>query len=518
MSNARGAGAPGAEPPTQAPPRDAAEEEAQTLLSVEEAQTLLSVEEAQTLLSDEPLPDASLRLPSARVCCLPAADLPFWYGWVILALCTLARFLKSYGQNNTLFISVPGILVDVNMTRTALGVWFSVACILAAAVQPLFGRLHDRFGGRVCIPVALLALAVSLVALAAARRPAGVFVALIGLRSVGLGALDTFTSNTVTLWFVKRRGLALAFSTIGFYLGTDLLTLQLLAAVAGPGGLRWRAALCAAAGTCIACAPICALLLRSHPEHAGLCPDGFATAPTPQRDDAPVMPGAAAAVVPDLTRGEALRTLQFWVWGLFTLVYFFGASGTDFHLIPMVREAGTVSVSSTLSIATGVSSGICCVLVGYIMDRGASGVRVLACAGVLLGCYVLMLTVCSSALLAWITGGVKGGADACASIALPYLHAQRFGKRHGGAIFASNRTMGVVGSGLGPLLFGVARDRGHAFAPALRGVALMPVLCAAACVLTAPQLGKSGALWPADAARRDAELAERPAPADALER
>jgi MFS family permease len=507
MSDARGVGVPSAEPPTQPPPRDAAEEE---------AQTLLSVEEAQSLLSDEPSPDVLLRLPSARVCCLPVADLPFWYGWVILALCTLARFLKSYGQNNTLFISVPGILVEVNMTRTALGVWFSVACVLAAAVQPLFGRLHDRFGGRLCIPVALLALAVSLFALAAAQTPAGVFVALIGLRSVGLGALDTFTSNTVTLWFVKRRGLALAFSTIGFYLGTDLLTLQLLAAVAGPGGLRWRGALCAAAGTCIACAPVCALLLRSHPEHAGLRPDGFATATSQQGDDVPL--SAAATVVPDLTRGEALRTPQFWVWGLFTLVYFFGASGTDFHLIPMVREAGTVSVSSTLSIATGVSSGICCVLVGYIMDRGASGVRVLACAGVLLGCYVLMLTVCSSALLAWITGGVKGGADACASIALPYLHAQRFGKRHGGAIFASNRTMGVVGSGLGPLLFGVARDRGHAFAPALRGVALMPVLCAAACVLTAPQLGRSGALWPADAARRDAELAERPAAADAIER
>ena len=394
--------------------------------------------EEQPLLVVEPS-------PSASVCCVPVERLPFWYGWVILALCLTARFLKSYGQNNTLFISVPGIEADVGMTRTALGVWFSVACILAAAVQPLFGQLHDRFGGRVCIPVALLALAVSLFGLAAARSPAAVFVALIGLRSVGLGALDTFTSNTVTLWFVKRRGVALAVSTVGFYLGTDLLTLQLLAAVAGPDGLRWRAALCAAAGTCIASAPVCAALLRSHPEHAGLRPDGFEAPPS--SDDAPV---GAAVVVPDLTRGEALRTPQFWVWGLFTLVYFFGASGTDFHLIPMVREAGTVTVSSTLSVATGVSSGLSCAWVGYIMDRGASGVRVLACAGVLLGCYVLMLTVCSSVLLAWVTGGVKGGADACASIALPYLHAQRFGKRHGGAIFASNRTLGVIGSGLGP--------------------------------------------------------------------
>ena len=481
MSDALGVGGPSGGPPTQQPARDAAEEEAQSLL-----------------LADEPsLPP--LRVPSARACCVPLSELPFWYGWVVLGLCTLARMLKSYGQNNTLFVSVPGLLRDVHMTRTALGVWFSVACIVAAAVQPLFGRLHDRYGGRVCIPAALLALAVALFGLAAAYTPAGVFLALVGLRSVGLGALDTFTSNTVTLWFVKRRGQALALSTIGFYLGTDLLTLQLLAAVAGPGGLRWRGALCAAAGTCIAAAPVCALLLRSLPEHAALRPDGRET-PQPPDADAPV-----TAVVPDLTRSEALRTVQFWVWGLYTLIYFFGASGTDFHLIPMVREVGNVNVSSTLSVATGVSSALFCALTGFLMDRGASGVRVMACGGCLLGCYILLLTVCSSALLAWITGFVKGAADSCASISLPYLHAQRFGRRNGGAIFASNRTLGVVGSGLGPLLFGVARDRGHAFSPALRGVAVLPVLCAAACVLTAPRPG--GVARPDGA---DAELASRP--------
>ena len=89
-------------------------------------------------------------------------------------------------QNNTLFVSVPGILADDGMTRTELGSWFSAACIVAATVQPVFGRLHDRFGGRVCIPAALLALAVALLGLASARRPAGVFLSLIVRRSLGV--------------------------------------------------------------------------------------------------------------------------------------------------------------------------------------------------------------------------------------------------------------------------------------------------------------------------------------------
>jgi hypothetical protein len=65
------------------------------------------------------------------------------------------------------------------MTRTTLGGWFSGACLVAAAAQPSFGRMHDRFGGQLCIPAALLALAVALLGLAASHRPAGVFVSLI---------------------------------------------------------------------------------------------------------------------------------------------------------------------------------------------------------------------------------------------------------------------------------------------------------------------------------------------------
>jgi hypothetical protein len=140
------------------------------------------------------------------------------------------------------------------------------------------------------------------------------------------------------------------------------------------------------------------------------------------------------------------------------------------------------------------------------MDRGVSGTRVLAASGVLLAAYVLLLTALSSPLLAWVTGAVKGAADACAGISLPFLHAQRYGRRHAGAIFAANRALGVVGSGLGPLLFGVARDRGGAFAPALRAVAVLPALCAAAAA-AAPAARAAGQARTARAeAARETEL------------
>ena len=406
---------------------------------------------------------------------------PLWYGHLVLALCTLARLLKSFGQANTLFLSVPGILRDIHLTNTTLGLWFCVACLLASVVQPLFGRLLDRHGGRVCIPVALVLLAASLLLLAVARNGVTVFVSLLGLRAVGLGALDTFSSATVCRWYVRHRGSALAIMTVLFYLGTGAGTVQIMAAVQKHAA-SWRAGPAVAALLCVCSAPLCGALIISTPERAGLQPDGHAAVSSSQDGVAPSEQRPEAA----LTRSQALKTRVFWVWSLYTLSFFFGASGTDFHLVSMAAEAGSVDVASTLSIATGSSAGVACLLVGWLLDRGSSGAHILVCGGICLSGYLFLLTVMVSPLIAWLTGIVKGTADACAGVALPYVFADVFGRAHAGEIFALNRTLGVVGSGLGPLLFGVWRDVAGKYRPALLGVACMPLLASLAVALTPP--------------------------------
>jgi OFA family oxalate/formate antiporter-like MFS transporter len=409
--------------------------------------------------------------------------LPFWYGHLVLALCTLARLLKSFGQANTLFLSVPGILRDVHLTNTTLGLWFATACLAASVVQPLFGRLLDKHGGRVCIPVALVLLAASLLLLAVARNGVTVFISLLGLRAIGLGALDTFSSATVCRWYVAHRGSALALMTVLFYLGTGAGTVQLMAAVQKHGS--WRAGPAVAALLCVCAAPVCGALIISTPEKAGLQPDGIVVASTSHDGATPEMRQAVADRV-SLTRAQALRTRVFWVWSLYTLSFFFSASGTDFHLVSMTAEAGTVNVASTLSVATGASAGVASLLAGWLLDRGTPGAHLLVCGGICLSGYLFLLTVMVSPLIAWLTGIVKGTADACAGVALPYVFAEVFGRAHAGEIFALNRTLGVVGSGLGPLLFGVWRDVAGKYRPALLGVACMPLVASLAVALTPP--------------------------------
>lgn len=149
------------------------------------------------------------------------AALPRWWRFVVLGCCMLARVLKSFGQGNTLFLVLPGLRASAGLSRSALSLLFSVACVIAAAAQPLFGRLLDAHGGRVCLPAALVALAASLAALSVATRPAAVFGAIVGLRAFGLGALDTFSTGTLCAWFVRTRAAALGALQLAYFSGTS---------------------------------------------------------------------------------------------------------------------------------------------------------------------------------------------------------------------------------------------------------------------------------------------------------
>jgi len=403
---------------------------------------------------------------------------PVPYGYVVLACATASKALKSFGQNNTLFVSVPGLLADCNLTRTQLGTLFSAACLAAAVVQPWLGRAFDRFGCRVCIPLALVALALSLIGLAASTSHTAIFLALFGLRAIGLGALETYSAGTVSLWFCRHRGVALAVLNVGWALGGFWACVRLLTQVSRAAG--WRAALSVAAAVCAASAPLVAFLLRRSPEAVGAMPDCDVAPPPPMPGDA--APPAAAPEAESATRAEALQSAIFWGWALYTWAYFFGASGTDFHLIEILKQSGDVQPAGTLSLSNGGAAAAGCLVVGLGMDRiGLRGDHLMSFAGAALALYFYLLAHCNSDAVAYAAGTIKGLADAAAGVAVPYMHAKRFGRLHLGSIFAANRMAGVVGSGMGPLLIGAYADRAAAdFRASLRAMSLCMLLVTAA--------------------------------------
>jgi len=235
--------------------------------------------------------------------------LPFFYGWVIVAV---AFVTMGVGVNARTAFSLlfPPILDEFGWERGVTAGAFSFGFLVSAVLSPSLGRLMDRRGPRVVIELGVGLMAAGLLLAPLVRQPWHLYATLgvlVGGGSVCLG----YTGHALFLpnWFVRRRGLAISVAYSGVGVGSIIL-LPWLQDLIGRAG--WRAS-CWALGILILAllAPL-NLLLRRRPEDLGLEPDGDDTPPgSPAANrTANVVDLAWAAV--DWTLGRAMRTARFW--------------------------------------------------------------------------------------------------------------------------------------------------------------------------------------------------------------
>ena len=164
--------------------------------------------------------DAATEAPVAAVEPRPR----FFYGWVIVAVMAVTGGLTmGMGSLNFgLFIKPMGD--ELGVGRAIFGWTQSARQITSATTAPLVGSLIDRFGVRIMLAVAALLCGGAMVGLALVNDGWQI-VALFALMGVvgmnGPGAL--VTTVPVTKWFVRNRGRAMAYTSLGVPLGGFLL-------------------------------------------------------------------------------------------------------------------------------------------------------------------------------------------------------------------------------------------------------------------------------------------------------
>ena len=137
--------------------------------------------------------------------------------------------------------------------------------------SPIIGWLIDRFGSRVMLPVATLATGAAMVGLAYMSLPWHLIslFAIMGLVGMsGPGAL--VTSVPVLKWFVRDRGRAIAFTSLGIPIGAVLFVPLTQILIDGVG---WRMAwvVLAIIGVAVI-VPLSAVFVRRQPEDMGCTP------------------------------------------------------------------------------------------------------------------------------------------------------------------------------------------------------------------------------------------------------
>lgn len=338
----------------------------------------------------------------------------------------------------------------------AISAGVTIFGLVASFLAPFYGGLADRHGVR---PVALGALFAFGIVWGAFWFVPGsiagwwVFWGVLGV--IGIASTPVTWSRAISLWFVKRRGLALGIMLLGTSLAA-LVIPQIAQAAIDAGG--WRAAFPATALPALLIAlPIGLLLFRE---------------PRPE-ERPPGMADASGRMIGQ-TLVEAMRGYRFWVLLASISVIALAYGGAHIHIAQMVALHG-FSAQTAASVLGVVALGILAgrLIVGFLFDRfWAPGVAFPALLLPAIACFLLMGTTTPLPLVL-VAAFMLGFAAGAESDVIAYLAAKYFGMAHYGRIYGALYMPFGIGSAVSPILYGAVRDSTGSYDAMLTAAMLM---------------------------------------------
>jgi MFS family permease len=363
----------------------------------------------------------------------PADPLDSPYSWGRLALSLAAATVGNVGMW-AIIVILPAVQAEFGTGRGGASIPYTLTMVGFALGNLLIGRLVDRHG---IAPVLGGAALVSAAGFAVSALAPSVLVLALGQLLVGLGTAATFGPliADISLWFRRRRGIAVAVVASGNYLSGAIWPL-LLAGVLETQG--WRAAcwiLAALVG--LGMLPFAAFLRRRLPDiHLSA-----ATQATAHRLETPLSPAALT-----------------WLLALAGVACCVAMSMPQVHLVAYCVDLGYGPAVGAEMLSLMLMGGVVSRLVsGLIADR-LGGVRTLLIGSVLqmlaLALYLPAEGMTSLYLVSLIFGLSQGGiVPAYALIVRETMPAREAGARVGTVIMAT-----ILGMALGGWMSGAIYD------------------------------------------------------------
>jgi cyanate permease len=374
--------------------------------------------------------------------------LPFFYGWVIVAIGFLTTF---FGIGLTWAASVFAVPMrdELGWSRSEIFFAVSVRGWMGILVTPLISRyLDERSGVRVLTLAGGVLNTVSLVLISQADEQ-WQFLLLFGvIGGIAQTAQSGISVAVVPKWFITKRASAVLYSTLGG--GLAALTLPLFLAPLDEE-IGWRGGWLVVGVLAFVLATLPTLLLRRQPEDLGLLPDGGAT--EPGRD-------TPRATEVSFTRQQAMSTRAFWLLMVGVAFGSLACNGVPTQVTNMFTDRGfSLQTASTALVAYGFASIGARIVWARVVDRHhlRTVLMVLAAYGaVALPVFIVIPDAIGYVGLGY---GALVGFFVGAYIPLHGLvWAVYFGRAQVGAISGAARPLGMVFLAGGPFLLASTRD------------------------------------------------------------
>ena len=303
-------------------------------------------------------------------------------------------------------------------------------------VSPLLGRLIDRLGPRRIILPCMTVFGCGITSLALLRSGIWQFYAtcfVLGL--VGNGAAHLAYSRSISTWFEKRLGTALAFVMVGSGLGAMILPVVAQSIVTQSG---WRGAYLALG--------LISLLLGLPLSWRYIRERGSV-----QRESAPVAHSGK-------TWQQGLGAFPFWIIVAVLVVSAISMNGAITQMSALLTDRGiTASRAALCTSLLGGTSLLGRVGAGWLLDRFFGGrvalaINLITAAGVYLLAYANTFPAgCMAAALI----GIGAGGEAAIT---PYLLTRYFGLRAFSTLYGVTWTFYAASAAVGPIILGRAFD------------------------------------------------------------
>jgi MFS family permease len=252
---------------------------------------------------------------------------------------------------------------------------------------------------------------------------------------VGNGAAHLAFSRSISTWFQRRLGMALAFVMVGAGLGAMILPVVAQSIVSTYG---WRAAYALLGGLAL----LLGLPLSWRYIH--------------ERED--IGRKAAAVVHSGMTWQQGLQSSAFWIVTAILFVSSISMNGAITHLSALLTDRGLTAGKAALCASVlGGSSLLGRIVVGWLLDR-FFGPRVALVINLITALGIFLLARATSFPAGCIAAaliGVGAGGEAATT---PYLLTRYFGLRAFSTLYGFTWTFYAAAGAIGPVILGRAFD------------------------------------------------------------
>jgi MFS family permease len=381
-----------------------------------------------------------------------------FYGWWVAIACGIGMGCGVAAVlTGTFQVFLAPLQAEFGWTRPQLFMALTLTLLVVTGLAPAFGSLVDRVGARRLILGGLVLEAAMLASFAwQTGSLAALYTRYVLLAVLAMGTTHVGFARVITVWFDRRRGLALGVMLAGLGVGNLVWPVLTQWSIDEFG---WRGAYLVIAGVVLVVGfGTVALVVRESPQSMGLTVDGLPAAEAA---------AAASRAHYGMTRAEAMRTSTFWLMLAAFLLIGASISSVQGHMIPLLRSHGVDATQAAIVLSVlGGALVVGRLAAGWLMDHFfAPRVAIAFLLGPIVAVGLLAAGVTGPwAFVAGLLTGLAVGAEMDVTT---YLASRYFGLKAFGAIFAFFYAAYTLGAAFGPLGTAIAADANDGYTEVL---------------------------------------------------